>query len=146
MWRIGMSKNVLAGIVILLASGFATWLFLPMVGEPLAETPPPPEPVIVQIGPIQVNAMLFVLFFAAGVPFMGSAMAIVLRWLGKFVPAGASTPAPSRASSPAPAGEVTATRDLSLVQKAALWLVIVLAVGVMLIFLWQVLPPGFTVF
>ncbi|HKZ85100.1 MAG TPA: hypothetical protein VJ793_15725 [Anaerolineae bacterium] len=144
-----MSKNVLVGIAILLASGFATWLFLPMVSEPLAETPPPPEPVIVQIGPIQVNMMLFVLFFAAGVPFMGLVMAVVLRWLGKFVPAGASTPAPSRAaraSSPAPAGEVTATQDLSLAQQAALWLVIVLAFGVILFFLWQVLPPGFTLF
>jgi len=143
-----MSKNVLAGIAVLLASGFATWLFLPLVSEP-AETPPPPEPVIVQIGPIQVNAILFVLFFAAGVPFMGLVMAVVLRWLGKFVPAGASTPAParaSRASSPAPAGEVTATQDLSLAQKAALWLVIVLAAGMIVFFLWQVLPPGFTLF
>ncbi len=143
-----MSRNVLAGIAILLASGFATWLFLPLVSEP-AETPPPPEPVIVQIGPIQVNAMLFVLFFAAGVPFMGLVMAVILRWLGKFVPTGASTPAharAARASSPTPAGEVTATQDLSLMQKAALWLVIVLAAGMIVFFLWQVLPPGFTLF
>ena len=144
-----MSKNVLAGIAILLASGFATWLFFPLVNQPPAEAPAQPEPVIVQIGPIQVNAMLLVLFFAAGVPIMGLAMAVVLRWLGKFVPAGASTPAPARAartSSPAPSGEAAATRDLTLVQKAALWLVIVLAVGLMLFLLWQVLPPGFTFF
>ena len=144
-----MSKNVLAGLAILLASGFATWLFLPMVSEPLAETPPPPEPVIVQIGPIQVNMMLFVLFFAAGVPFMGLVMAVVLRWLGKFVPAGASTPAPARSargSSPAPTVEDVATRDMPLAQKMALLLVSALALGAMLFFLWQVLPPGFTLF
>ena len=143
-----MSKNVLVGIAILLASGFATWLFLPVVSQPLPETPPL-EPVIVQIGPIQVDAMLFVLFFAAGVPFMGLVMAVVLRWLGKFVPAGGATPAPARsarASSPAPAVEDVATRDMPLAQKMVLLLVSVLALGAMLFFLWQVLPPGFTLF
>lgn len=145
-----MSKNVLAGIAILLASGFATWLFLPMVSESLAETPPPPEPVIVQIGPIQVNMMLFVLFFAAGVPFMGLVMAVVLRWLGKFVPARASTPAPaptSRKSQPsAPAAQATAQPDLPLVQKAILMLVMLGAIGFIVYLLSLVLPPGFTVF
>ena len=144
-----MSKNVLAGLAILLASGFATWLFLPAVNQPAPETPPL-EPVIVQIGPIQFNAMLFVLFFAAGVPIMGLAMAVVLRWLGQFVPAGASTPAPAstprKPQPPAPAAQATAQPDLPLVQKAIWWLAMLVAIGAIVVLLWQVLPPDFMLF
>jgi hypothetical protein len=145
-----VSKNLLAGLFVLLAAGIATWLFLPLATAPV-ETGALPPPVIVPIGPIQVDLMLIVLLIAAGVPAAGLAMGLLVRWLSGKVPAGASTPAapvrkPKAVASQAATAEMAAETDLPFVQKVGLWFLILITLGLMLVLIGQVLPPGFTLF
>ena len=146
-----MSKNVLAGLFILLASGFATWLFLPLATEPV-EIAPLPESLVVPIGPIQVNLTLIVLFIAGGAPFAAVVMALLVRWLSSLVPADASAGAqpPARKAAPAAAPVATAEaapqQELPLTQKLVWLAVIVVAIGAIVGLTLQVLPPGFTLF
>lgn len=145
-----MSKNLLAGLFVLLAAGIATWLFLPLATAPV-ETGALPPPVIVPIGPIQVDLMLVVLVIAAGVPAAGLAMGLLVRWLSGKVPAGASTPAasarkPEAVASQAATSEMAAGAELPLVQKLGLWFAILITLGLIVFLIGQVLPPGFTLF
>ena len=147
-----MSKNLLAGLFILLASGIATWLFLPAATAPALATPLPETSTIVSIGPIQVNLMLIVLLVAGGTPFAAVGMAVLVRWLSSIVPTdvAARAPAPVRktapAATPAVATEAASEQELPLRQKLV-WLgLIVVAISVMVFLTLQVLPPGFTLF
>ncbi len=144
-----MSRNLLAGLFVLLAVGIATWLFLPLAVEPV-ETGALPPPVIVPIGPFQVDLMLIVVVIAAGVPAAGLAMGLLVRWLGGKVPSGVSTPAASVRKPGAVAAQATtemaAETELLPVQKLGLWLLILIALGFMVFLIGQVLPPGFTLF
>lgn len=145
-----MTKNLLGGLVVLLAAGIATWLFLPLAAEPVESGVLPP-PVIVPIGPIQVDLMLVIIVIAAGVPAAGLAMGLLVRWLSGKVPAGASTPAaPIRRQEAGMAQAATsgmaAEADLPFVQKLGLWLLILITLGLIGFLISQVLPPGFTLF
>jgi dipeptide/tripeptide permease len=142
-------KNALAALFVLIASGVATWLFLPLVNQPIDFAPPLDMPVVA-IGPIQVNLMLVVLLVAGGAPAAGLAMGLFVRWLSSKVPRDASTPPPTpakkqaAAESAAPASEVEA--DLSLGRKLGLLALILVAIGATVVFFVLVLPPGFTLF
>ena len=147
-----MSKNLLAGLFILLASGIATWLFLPAATAPALATPLPETSTIVSIGPIQVDLVLIMLLIAGGTPFAAVGMAVLVRWLSSIVPTHATTsaPAPARktapAAAPAAAAEAVPEQELPLTQKLV-WLgLIVVSIGVMVFLTLQVLPPGFTLF
>lgn len=151
-----MSKNtlnVLTGLFIILASGFATWLLLPSATAPV-QINPLPNSVVVPIGPLQVNLMLVVLLVAGGVPAAGIAMGLFVRWLSSKVPQGASSPSASPARKPAgsasvspAAANVTESEDtMPLTQKLGWLALIVLALGGAVLLLVQVLPPGFTLF
>ena len=145
-----MSKNLLAGLFILLASGIATWLFLPAATAPALATPLPETSTIVSIGPIQVNLMLIVLLVAGGTPFAAVGMAVLVRWLSSIVPTDAAASAPVRktapAATPAVAPEAASEQELSLRQKLV-WLVLaVVAIGAIVLLMLQFLPPDFTLF
>ncbi len=49
-------------------------------------------------------------------------------------------------TSAALAPEAAEEKELRLAQKLVWWVVILVAVGAMLVLIWQVLPPGFTLF
>ena len=145
-----MSKNLLAGLFILLASGIATWLFLPAATAPALATPLPETSTIVSIGPIQVDLVLIMLLIAGGTPFAAVVMAVLVRWLSSIVPTDAATsaPTPTRKAAPAaaPAAEAVPEPEMPLTQKLV-WLgLIVVAISVMVFLTLQVLPPGFTLF
>lgn len=146
--EVALSKNMLAGLFVLLAAGFATWLFLPLTTASVEPATTPP-PVIVPIGPIQVDLMLVVLFIAGGAPFAGLMMGLLVRWLGGKVPPGAATPAPRLVQKQAPdalASVSSEEAELPLLQKLGLWLLILIMLGVIGFLVLQVLPPGFTLF
>ncbi len=144
-----MSKNVLAGILLLLASGFMTWLLLPLATAPVEiASLPDPDPFVVPIGPFQVNLMLIVLFIAGGTPFAAVGMALFVRWLSGIVPADITTsaPAPARkaatAAASAAAAEAKPVQELSPARKLMWLAIIVAAIGAIVFFtLLVVMPP-----
>ena len=149
-----MSRNVLAGILLVLASGFATWLLLPLATEPVEiASLPDPDPFVVPIGPFQVNLMLIVLLIAAGTPFAAVVMAVLVNWLSRIVTVEATTsaPAPVRKAAPPAAPDESETaaseQELSLTQKL-MWLGIIgVAIAAIIFFaLLVVLPPGLRLF
>jgi hypothetical protein len=149
-----LAKNFLFGLVLLVGAGFAAWLFLPMTNVPAQIPPAPTATLVVPIGPIQVNLMLVVFFIAAGTPFAAAVMGLVVRWLSRIVNVAASTPAapaaPARKSPAAPAAataaEAAVEQELPIAQKLVWLALILIAIGVMVFFVLQVLPPGFTLF
>lgn len=147
------TMNLLIAAFILVASGIATWIFLPALAAPVPEIRLPATSLVVSIGPFQVNLMLLILLIAAGTPFAAAVMGLLVRWLGGLssAPAG-TTPAPATparkatpAASVAPAA-VVEEREVPLVQKLIWWVVIVIALGLLVLLIFQVLPPGFTLF
>jgi hypothetical protein len=95
---------VLAGLFVLLASGVATWLLLPLVTAPPVSAPLPEASYIVPIGPLPIlgitlhlNLLLIILFVAAGTPIAAIAMGLLVRWLGSKVPAEATLKAAASA-------------------------------------------------
>ena len=147
-----MSKNVLAGLFILVGSGIATWLFLPQANAPFAPAALKPATTIVSIGPFQVDLVLIVLFVAAGTPFAAVGMALLVRFLSGLAPAGAaasapSIPAPARKAAPAPASTAAADEEDTPFSQQLPWLAaIIVASGILVFILIQFLPPGFTLF
>lgn len=152
-----MFKNILAGIVVLIAAGVATWLFLPAVA---AEPPPLAQPasstlVPIEIGPIKIDrfdTMLIVFFLAAGAPFAGLVMGLLVRWLGSKVPSGATATAPSGAATvrktvaAMDSPEAVADAELPLVQRLGWLALAAIAAGAIVFLIWQVLPPDFALF
>lgn len=146
-----MSKNLLAAIFVLVASGIATWLFLPLAIAPATTAPLRPTTTVVPIGPIQVDLTLVLLLIAAGVPFAAIVMAVLVRFLSGLAPAGASTPAvasasASRAAAPAQAAASTEEEEEPFSRKLPWLLLALVAIAVFVVLLIQVLPPGFTLF
>jgi hypothetical protein len=146
------TKNVLIGLSILIASGVATWLFLPIATAPPLETPLKPSSTMVQFGPIQFDLMLLVVFVALGAPFAAIGMALLVRFLSSLVPpnaaaisAAASAPARKPA---APAQPVTSPVEEDTSRRDRLvWLgLIVVALVVVAFLALQFLPPGFMLF
>ena len=157
-------QNVLLGLALLIGSGVATWLFLPMAAEPVdIRLPEWVFQTVIQpfsigpitLGPIQAgHLLLLIVLIAAGAPFAGLVMGLIVRWLSGIVPAGVSSPAPAAAAARKPAAPVTTTEtageatgaELPASQKL-LWSALILAAIVAIVFLMiQVLPPGFTLF
>jgi len=148
-----VSKNVLTGLFILLASAFATWLFLPLANAQVEVAPISDTPLVVPIGPLQVNLMLIVLFIAAGTPAAALVMGVLMSWMGSKVPADAAArtsakaaPARKTADASKVAAGAAVEAELPLAQKLGLLLLMLVAIGVTLVFVVQVLPPGFTLF
>ncbi len=149
-----MSKNVLAGLFIVLASGIATWLFLPLAQTPVEVAPVPDIPLVVPIGPIQVNLMLIVLLIAAGTPVAAIVLGLLLSWLGSKVPTDAASattsasaaPVRKAAAAPAATAEAAVDAELPRAQRLGLLLLMLVAIGASVFFIVQVLPPGFTLF
>ena len=144
--------NVIAGVFVLVASGVATWLFIPAASAPYRPSALPQTPLVVSIGPFQVNLMLIVLIVAGGAPFAAIVMALLVRWLGRIAAEGAAAasagtaPAPAKRPAAASAPEAAKEKELPLAQQLVWWVVILVAVGAMVVLIWQVLPPGFTLF
>ena len=144
--------NVIAGMCVLVASGVATWLFFPTASAPYRPSPVPQTPLVVAIGPFQVNLMLILLVVAGGAPFAGMVMALLVRWLSRIAAEGAAAasaaaaPASAKRPAAAPAPEAVEEKEVPLAQKLVWWVAILVAVGAMVVLVWQVLPPGFTLF
>jgi len=145
-----LSKNILAGLLVLIASSVATWLFLPLAATPATPALLKPTTTVVPIGPIQVDLTLVLLFVAAGAPAAAIVMAVLVRFLSRLVPAGAATPAAAparRAAAPAQAPAPASTEEEEPFSKKLPWLLLALvAIAVFVLLLIQVLPPGFTLF
>ncbi|HLF26859.1 MAG TPA: hypothetical protein VJG32_11025 [Anaerolineae bacterium] len=144
-----MSKNLLVGLGVLFAVGFATWLLLPAVTAPATVAPIPNTSLVVPIGPLQVNLMLIVLFIAGGTPFAAVFMALLVRWFSSKVPTNVAPAASTRRApatpAAAPAAE-TAAEELPLAQKLLWWGLSLVGLGAVVFLILQVLPPGFTLF
>lgn len=146
-----MSRNVAAGLVVLVASGIATWLFLPLASAPFAAAALKPSTTIVSIGPVQVDLVLIVVLVAAGTPFAAVIMAVLVRFLSSLVPLDVSTAAPvaqppPRKAAPARASQTADEEDIPFLQKLPWLALIVVALGALVLLLVQFLPPGFTLF
>ncbi len=152
-----MSKNILAGMVVLIAAGAATWLFLPAVAlQPLPPAQPASNTLVpIEIGPIKIDrfdTMLVVFFLAAGAPFAGLVMGLLVRWLGDKVPSGATATASSGAAAARKTvaavnrAEVVADVELPLAQRLGWLALVAIAVGAIVFLVWQVLPPDFALF
>jgi len=161
-----VSKNLqslLLAVIVVIGSGVATWLFLPMTVEPVEQTRIPDwvfQVVIesirigpIAIGPIQAGHLLLVIvLIAAGAPFAGLVMGLIVRWLSRIVPTDAPvTSAPAAKSAARPAAVAASTEEIAeaetpLRQRLVWWGAIVAAIGAIVFLIIQVLPPGFTLF
>ena len=152
-----MFKNILAGIGVLIAAGVATWLFLPaLTVQPLPPAQPASNTLVpLEIGPIKIDrfdTMLVVFFLAAGAPFAGLVMGLLVRWLGGKVPSDAIAATPSGAAAARKTvaamdnAEVVADVELPLVQRLGWLALVAIDVSAIVFLIWQVLPPDFTLF
>lgn len=148
------ARSVAVAIVVLLAAGFGTWLFLPLIHEP-ANVQLPPTTFITPVGPFEINWMLIVLLTALGAPMPALILALLLRWFGSKA-AGGATPAlegegkpivrATKASAAATQSATIAAQELSAAQKLMFGLAIVVAIAVLVALTILILPPGFHLF
>ena len=137
-----------ATIFVLLAAGFATWLFLPLADESVVVVLPETT-FITQIGPFQVNWMLIVLLLAAGTPIVAGVLCLVMYWLGRKG-SGAGTPdfqVESARKAPAGSAEVAVVmQQLSLRGKVIAWSAIVVSVVVLALCVYLIMTPSIGLF